>query len=254
MAKEESISDRINAIREATSLNSAFDLAKSFKDISAIKTIYEARTPSFNFVSPYEPLPWQQSLLEELTSTSVFKLRKIIWYYDRQGGCGKSIFCDLAEVKFGHKLMTFANLGKTSDLANLIATRTSKDATPSIFILDLSRANEDRDSVYSFAESLANGRLTSTKYAGAELRFKTEHIVIFANFLPEVSKMSLDRWDIRSLSRAYGNLTVTPMSVSDTLKVKRDDHIVLRDLLAGPQAAPSAGADPLSYLPVFPRQ
>lgn len=219
---------KIAMIQGASSLTIAYGYASSFKDIGAIKNIYEARTPQFNFVTPYQPLPWQSDLLSELETTSQYKCRKIIWYYDERGACGKSTFCDLASAKFGSKVMSLDNLGKVSDTAHLIANRQAGGVLPSIFLLDLPRSYQDRDTIYSVAEMIANGRMTSVKYAGAELVFKTEHIVVLANFLPDIYKMSLDRWDIRPIYKdASGTIVVTRLSPYDALTLRnRQEGVV----------------------------
>ena len=52
---------------------------------------------------------------------------------------------------------------------------------------------------YSAIESLKDGLLFSGKYEGGVKLFPPPHVVIFANFLPDMTKLSIDRWDIHTL-------------------------------------------------------
>ena len=53
---------------------------------------------------------------------------------------------------------------------------------------------------YEVIESVKNGVVFSTKYESQMKVFKTPHVIIMANFAPDESKMSSDRWDIRYLT------------------------------------------------------
>ena len=48
-------------------------------------------------------------------------------------------------------------------------------------------------------ESFKNGRFFSPKYGSCLKRFKPPHVVVFANYMPDLEKLSMDRWDIMDL-------------------------------------------------------
>jgi len=50
-------------------------------------------------------------------------------------------------------------------------------------------------------ESVLNGRIRSTKYEGAFVRFAPVHILVFSNFLPDCEEdLSTDRWKITEIT------------------------------------------------------
>jgi len=69
---------------------------------------------------------------------------------------------------------------------------------PKIILFNLSRSAEGAFS-YASIESIKDGLVFSGKYEGGTRLFPRPHIVIFANWLPDFAKLSLDRWDIRHL-------------------------------------------------------
>ncbi len=47
------------------------------------------------------------------------------------------------------------------------------------------------------------------------------HIVIFANFRPKINKLSMDRWDIRRLSKRGKTITVYKYNRKELKKMKK---------------------------------
>lgn len=141
--------------------------------------------------------PWQAALLEMLLLAP--HPRKIIWRWERNGNIGKSFFAKYMTVLHGALKLEPA---KKMDLAYIYAQKPSK-----IVIMDLARTTapdpETRSSpldvIYSLMESLKNGYLISTKYDSRAVVFEVPHVVVFANFPPDFSKMSDDRWDVVEL-------------------------------------------------------
>lgn len=69
-----------------------------------------------------------------------------------------------------------------------------------ICIFDLSRTQAEKiDAIYMAMEQFKNGRIFSPKYHSATKVFRTPHVVVFANYPPDLSKLSQDRWDIEEL-------------------------------------------------------
>lgn len=111
--------------------------------------------------------------------------RKIHWFYDSQGNSGKSTFaCGWA----GSYIVTG---GKHEDIYF------AYDYQP-VVIFDWPRAKHD-SFPYAVAESFKNGYFLSTKYECRASRFRTPHVVVFANFLPDYDSLSIDRWDVKTI-------------------------------------------------------
>lgn len=72
-----------------------------------------------------------------------------------------------------------------------------------ICIMDFPRTVEGYVS-YSAIEEIKNGMFFNGKFESSMVMFNTPHIVIFANFLPDTSKLSKDRWVIENISNTEG--------------------------------------------------
>jgi hypothetical protein len=66
-----------------------------------------------------------------------------------------------------------------------------------VLIYDLARTYADNiEHIYTTIENLKNGVYLSTKYESGQRIYKVPTIVILANFKPDTSKLSGDRWNI----------------------------------------------------------
>jgi len=124
--------------------------------------------------------PWQQLLINELEKPA--DDRHILWIHDPEGGIGKT---RLARWLVDHKNAFYTNGGRSIDITY------SYNHQP-IVIFDYVRESQDFVS-YSTIEQLKNGILSSNKYNSCLKRFKSPHVVIFANFKPPEGKFSADR-------------------------------------------------------------
>lgn len=70
------------------------------------------------------------------------------------------------------------------------------ESFPKIVIIDIPRSNDKQIISYQLVEQLKSGRMCSTKYKGKVKRFNIPHILVFANYEPEMHALSLDRWEI----------------------------------------------------------
>ena len=134
-------------------------------------------------------LPWQSEVLTRLETQSK---RKVTWIYDEKGGNGKSELSDHLEDQ---KNAYIVESGNYKDIAYLW----QKQET---VVFDLVRSSEDF-TPYRAIEAFLKGRITSTKYKPVRKRLNHNrgcNIVVFANYLPDKSSLSLDRWDIGHLN------------------------------------------------------
>jgi len=132
---------------------------------------------------PYEPRgTWQLDLVAYCFSPS--HPRQVRWYYDNAGGMGKSYFCR----HFGHGIGYIITGGKHADIYY------AYDHQPYVFF-DWPRSAEDTFP-YGVAEAFKNGYFLSTKYESVPVKFQPPIVIIFANFPPDETKLSRDRWDI----------------------------------------------------------
>jgi hypothetical protein len=131
---------------------------------------------------------WQQGI-KDIIEGEVCD-RSVYWMYDESGGAGKSFMSGYLQTHHN----AFVNSGgKTADIAH------AYDEQP-IVVFDLPRTIVDHmDHIYSVIESLKNGCIFSGKYESRTKTFDAPHVIVFANFKPDLTKLSADRWKVSSI-------------------------------------------------------
>ncbi len=139
---------------------------------------------------------WQNQVLQLLETEP--NDRTIHWYFDKIGGIGKTVFCKYLCAKKNALYLT----GKASDAKYLITQYIEKDASNAdnlICLFDFTRSREKFVS-YQAIEEIKNGIFMSTKYECKMTIMNCPHVIIFANFEPDKTALSADRWHITNLS------------------------------------------------------
>lgn len=187
---------------------------------------------------------WQAQLVTELDGP--VNDRKIIWFHDAPGNSGKTM---VARYLIRNKGAFYTRNGKSADIAHAYNGQR-------IVVIDYTRSTETHVN-YEILEALKDGVIWSPKYDSQTKVFECPHVVCMANFMPDLDKLSKDRWDIRDplLLRSGGNTVPPLLSTSEHIS-SVDDIEVLAPLalrnksgalgLTGPSRAPaqSRGASP----------
>lgn len=134
---------------------------------------------------------WQKKLLKKLLELP--DDRTIHWYWEPEGKIGKTQFARY--VSFHHGAL-YLN-GKKAD----ILFNCANEMYAPIYILGLSRNCEGHVS-YDSLECLKDGIYMSGKYESKTILRPYSHIVVFANFPPEIDKLSKDRWDVVQIPKS----------------------------------------------------
>lgn len=120
--------------------------------------------------------------------------RKIYWIYDEKGTKGKTKLCK-------HICRTYKEwlycAGKASDMKFAISSILQKGELKGC-LFDFTRSLENYVS-YEGIESIKNGIFFSGKYESGMCLYPTPHVICFANFKPDESALSNDRWVIIDL-------------------------------------------------------
>lgn len=197
------------------------------KEIMQEEEVFDLKPPIYS---------WAKELEEEIKGRG--NNRKVIWYYDDIGGAGKTTFqsymADNPETSNDWFVAT--DMGTARDAATILSEAKKRGWTGRGTIIDLPRTVEEAKSrIYQILEGCANGMMTATKYTGGTVRWRSEWIIVFANWLPMVHKMSMDRWDIREIKHIEGDkiaVEVNPHELRDT-KFEGANMKKARDALAG---------------------
>lgn len=133
-----------------------------------------------------EPHAWQASVMDIVNG--IVHPRFVYWVVDRVGGKGKTHLTDHLITQNG----AICFQGGTSADCSFAWLGES----PAVF--DFARNQADHVN-YTFIEQIKNGRVFSPKYESRMKSFPRPHVIVFANFEPDYTKLSADRWQILDL-------------------------------------------------------
>nr|WCB70603.1 Rep [Cressdnaviricota sp.] len=142
---------------------------------------------------PKSFLPWQQECKDIIDSPP--SKRSIHWFTDQNGGAGKSTFAKM--MYFRHNVLTLT-FGDAKDLLNLVFKKQGLRT----YMFDLSRTKGGKTSmsdIYQALESVKNGYFINTKYETGVACYAIPHVIVFSNHAPDMSALSLDRWQIHTM-------------------------------------------------------
>lgn len=123
--------------------------------------------------------------------------RKIHWFYDTNGGAGKTSLAKHLCIKYEKNILYTG--GKSNDIKYGVKTFIeNKENDLKMAIFDITRTQENFIS-YTAIEEIKNGIFYNTKYESGMCIFNTPHVIIFANFKPDETKLSKDRWIINNI-------------------------------------------------------
>lgn len=122
--------------------------------------------------------------------------RKIFWFWEPVGGCGKSFLMKWLGMNYRCVL----GGGKRADIFHQVHLAMDKDpeAWPQLVLFDIPRSSLKWCS-YTAMEELKNGTVNASKYDGGQYRFPKPQVIVFANSPPQWDEMSADRWCVRRL-------------------------------------------------------
>lgn len=134
---------------------------------------------------------WQSEIIDICKSGE--DNRKIYWYWEPNGGVGKSILAR-------HIIMSDENAllvsGKMNDIKFAISCMVKEGKNPSVIMWDLAR---EQKISYMALETIKNGSFFSNKYESGMVLYNRPIIIVFANYPPDMLALSLDRWVVREI-------------------------------------------------------
>ena len=132
--------------------------------------------------------PWQLLCM----SRWITNRRAVHWVFDLIGNTGKSF---LARYMSLCGALVFSST-KKADVFNVI----QKDRDCTYFVFDFSRCQAEYVN-YSTIEEIKNGLIFASKYDSNMFALTIPNVVVcFANFEPDLTKLSADRWVCTTVS------------------------------------------------------
>ena len=142
---------------------------------------------------------WQKVLLKYIEPSE----RGILWIIGRSGNEGKSWFQRYLQNLRGPSKVFEVGIKKNSD-AILHALSKRIVSLIELFLFNIPRSFNMEDFPYGFIEEIKDGNAISTKYNSSVLDIKIPNsVVVFSNELPDITRMSKDRWTVYSTDGEY---------------------------------------------------
>lgn len=137
---------------------------------------------------------WQQTIVDIVNDEP--DDRSIYWFYESKGGSGKTTFCKYL-VRF-HNAIVLG--GKSADMKNgIIEFKKDKGETPKLIVCNIPKSFDSSYLSYTGLEEVKDMLFYSGKYEGGMVDGNPPHLIVFSNRLPELNKMSEDRWKIYNI-------------------------------------------------------
>lgn len=134
------------------------------------------------------PFPWQNTIMAKIAEKP--DDRKIIWISNKSGNVGKSKLL---------KYLCYKKLAKRLPLGNATQLKTNciVQGPARCYCVDIPRTigtTEKMSDLISALEEIKNGWITSAMYGKyQELMMEPPHVLVFANFSPEIDCLTADK-------------------------------------------------------------
>lgn len=133
--------------------------------------------------------PWQQQMEEIVTGP--IDPRAIYWCWESTGGVGKTAFTRYCALRHGALVLG----GRAGDIKFGVQQWIKQHGGLRLAVFHFTRTNEMFTS-YEAIEAVKDGIFFSGKYESGMCVFNPPTIICFANYRPDESKLSADRWRI----------------------------------------------------------
>jgi diaminopimelate epimerase len=122
--------------------------------------------------------------------------RKVMWLYDPVGNQGKSTFIKYIIHTLGQDKAWLA----TCTAKERIVAAIKNKPNARVVMFDLPREYDMTKFSYACLEMIKDGVGFNTMYHAGTVNWFQPHVIIFSNALPDKTKLTNDRWDIRQIS------------------------------------------------------
>ena len=152
-------------------------------------------------VTPYPLKIWQAEVWDALKRKP--DDRTVMFVVDTTGNSGKTWFsryyCQMFEDQ--GQIIT---PGKKADMAHAILEDRK------VFFFDCPRSKQGEYIQYDLLEELKNGMVFSPKYESRMKMLQPPHVVVFMNEKPDMTKLSADRYVIKTVTRENNQVRFMP--------------------------------------------
>lgn len=161
----------------------------SSRDPDGWRYVFPQPIRTINFL---EFFPWQREIYNIYRSEP--DDRKIYWYWEANGGVGKTAFIKYMVATFDDCVYSCAT--RAADILTVAETHYK------MYLLNFTRdAANNGFSPWAALEQLKDGLVSDSKLKkkSRNIIFNAPHIIVFANWQPDVGHLSADRLTVRNI-------------------------------------------------------
>lgn len=162
----------------------------------------------------YEELNAWELKIDNICRNEIPDHRSIYWFWSKKGDLGKTWFCKYLHATYDCCVIG----GKAADSKNCIATYIEKSddkRAPEIVICNIPKSQDFDFVSYEGIESIKDMFFYSGKYEGLQVNDNSPHLFVFANQVPDLCKMSEDRWKVFEIIDNNGNYEASEVAETD---------------------------------------
>lgn len=165
---------------------------------------------------------WWQKVFEIHESPN--EPRLIHWFYDKEGGAGKTQLCKYLRQEYKFDWVTLGITNRSCDAAEFLDAHADNGWNGHGVVMDIPRRASEFDSIYGVLEEIKNGYIASWKNHTKQLECENPHVIVMSNRLPKVSKMSKNRWRIYEIKNDEATLmdTRTASKMQKEWEIKKE--------------------------------
>ncbi|QMW68673.1 replication-associated protein [Crucivirus-141] len=126
---------------------------------------------------------------------------------------GKGLMCYNPKRYF-----TTQGCGNMKDFSTTIENALNGIWKGEVLIINLTRSNMKNQQIYGPIEAIRDGIITSQKFVGKTTIFQPQHVVLTCNSMPDLSKLSQDRWKIYKVHEVHE--TLEPLTLSQAWDIR----------------------------------
>ena len=141
--------------------------------------------------------------------------RLIRLIYDPPGSAGKTVFGKALWASDPKKYVTLQGVASIRDIATQFETILDSGWNGHCVFINITRECQDHK-IYTSIEAVRDGLLTTQKFRGRPLGFNLKHMVLFTNFMPKLTGVTLNRWKIHGLDQY---LLLTDIDTNDAMRI-----------------------------------
>jgi len=147
--------------------------------------------------------------------------RQITVVYDPKGKNGKTELVKYLVRKDPKRFFAIQGLGQARDAMEAIKNALNSGWNGETLLITFPRQCADHK-IYESLECFIDGFGTTQKYSGTTLEWPVKRVVVFSNFMLDLPKMTMDRWDIRKINDETKFFDI--ISTRQALEIYKHEH------------------------------